>query len=51
MLYTNIEANLIYFYKFYHKLLKKLEFFSKTPLYGIKLYNKYQITGGETTID
>ena len=43
MLYTIIEANLNYFYKFYYKLLKKLELFSKTPNYFIKMNKKHII--------
>jgi hypothetical protein len=37
MLYTNIDANLNYFYKIHYNLLKILEIFSKTPIYGTKL--------------
>ena len=32
-----IEANLNYFYKIHHNLLKKLEFFSKRHISPIKL--------------
>ena len=39
-LYTIIEANLIFFYKFHHSLLKKLEIFSKTSIYTINLDKK-----------